>query len=94
MSAGLDGVISLLNDIKFELEKQISTATKDNEINAGKIIELSTLMPNRLMDSGLNSETINSLSGFANRLNMDKTTIGTLKIRLQELNEILEILNS
>lgn len=94
MSNGRDGVIDLLNKIKFELDKQISTATKDNEINAGKIIEFSNLMPNRLMVSGLDKGTIENLSSFANLLNMDKTTIDTLQIRRQELEEILNILNS
>jgi len=93
MSSGRDGVIDLLNKIKFELDKQISTATKDNEINAGKIIEFSNLMPNRLMVSGLDKGTKENLISFTNLLNMDKTTIGTLKIRRQELEEILNILN-
>lgn len=93
MLSGRDGVIDLLNKIKFELDKQISTATKDNEINAGKIIEFSNLMPNRLMVSGLDKGTKENLISFTNLLNMDKTTIGTLKIRRQELEEILNILN-
>jgi hypothetical protein len=50
-------------------------------------------MPNRLMDSDLNSETKNSLIQFSNTLNDEATTLENMKMRLDDVNRILAILN-
>jgi hypothetical protein len=91
MSAGRNSVIELLNDIKFELEKQL-TVNNNNEINMGKLLQLSEVIPNRLIDSGMDSETRKSLLYFGNTLQDEATTLENLQLRLNDLNQILTIL--
>ena len=93
MYAGRNGVIELLNNMKIEIEKQL-TVNNNNEINMGTILKFSNLMPNRLLDSGLDSETKTSLLKFTNTLYDGATTLENLQLRLNDINQILTILQS
>ena len=93
MYAGRNGVIELLNNMKIEIEKQL-TVNNNNEINMGTILKFSNLMPNRLLDSGLDSETKTSLLKFTNTLYDGATTLENLQLRLNDVNQILTILQS
>lgn len=93
MSIGRNNVIELLNDLKTEIEKQL-TVTNDNEINMGDILKFSNLMSNRLIDSGLDSVTKDSLLKFTNTLYDGATTLENLQLRLDDVNQILKILQS
>ena len=93
MYAGRNGVIELLNNMKIEIEKQL-TVNNNNEINMGTILKFSNLMPNRLLDSGLDSETKTSLLKFTNTLYDGATTLENLQLRLNNVNQILTILQS
>lgn len=86
-----NGIVELLNDIKIELENQLKTAKKDNEINMGKLIQLAGLMPNRLLTCNLNSETKDSLVKFSNTIYGQATTIENLKMCLDDVKKILTI---
>ena len=93
MSTGHNNVIELLNDLKAEIEKQL-TVTNDNEINMGDIMKFSNLISNRLLDSGLDSVTKDSLLKFTNALYHGATTLKNLQLLLDDLNQILKIPHS
>ena len=92
MSSNHNDVVELLNDIKFELEEQLRTAKKDNEINAGRLNQLAGIMPNRLISTDLNSETKSSLVKFSNTIMYEATTLENLKMRLEDVEKILRIM--
>lgn len=85
----INSVKELLFQIKKELENQIALANKDNQINMGKIIELASSMPNKLVKTNIHDETKTTLLQFANRTWASQTSIDNLKMHLGDVNTIL-----
>lgn len=92
VSSNHTDICGLLNDIRLELEKQLSAKT-NREIHMDKIFQLSDLIPNRIMTTNnLPKGATDALNILSHTLYDNATTHANLQLRLDDVNKLLALL--